>query len=160
MAMDQDLSIGEVARRVGLNPKTIRYYEEVGLIPPPKRRGESWASCGRRIFTRGDVERLAFIKQARAFELSLSQIKDLLEAMEEGCCSSARPHLKTFLESKLLEIDERMEALKDLRRAVQDLYQKTTEAELSLSQSQRRTSTCQPTECVFPVEVEIQSERR
>ena len=147
--MDENLSIGKVARKVGLNPKTIRYYEEVGLIPPPKRRGGGWASPGYRIFTKADIGRLTFIKQARLLDLSLGQIKDLLETVEEGCCSSARPHLKTLLEAKLLEIDEKMEALKGLRSNLQGLYQKTTEVELS----QRRAPICSPTstavECVF-----------
>lgn len=147
--MDENLSIGKVARKLGLNPKTIRYYEEVGLIPPPERRGGVWASPGHRIFTKEDMGRLTLIKQARLLDLSLGQIKELLEAVEEGCCSSARPHLKTFLESKLLEIDENMEALKGLRRTLQGLYQKTTEVELS----QREAPACSPTsmaaECVF-----------
>lgn len=144
--MNETLSIGEVARKLGLNPKTIRYYEEIGLIPPPERRGESEFSPGRRIYTGEDVERLVFIKQARLLDLSLSQIKDLLEAAEEGCCSSAKPHLKTLLKQKLLEIDEKMVTLKSLRGSLQALYH-TTEAEPD------GASTCPPssttTECVF-----------
>lgn len=153
--MDETLSIGEVARKLGLNPKTIRYYEEIGLIPPPGRRGEGEFSPGRRVFTGKDVERLAFIKQARLLDLSLSQIKDLLEAVEEGCCSSAKPHLRTLLKQKLLEIDEKMRALESLRGSLQTLYH-ATEAELD------GASTCPPssttTECVF-VEVPTNLDR-
>jgi len=147
--MDENLSIGKVARKLGLNPKTIRYYEEVGLLPPPKRRGGGWASPGHRIFTKADIGRLTLIKQARLLDLSLGQIKDLLAAVEEGCCASARPHLKTLLESKLLEIDDKLEALKGLRRTLQGLYQNTTEVELGQSQAPICSPTSTAAECVF-----------
>ena len=147
--MDNYLSIGKVAKNLGLNTKTIRFYEQAGLIPPPKRRLGGWASAGHRIFTKKDTERLKFIKQARLLDLSLSQIKELLDAVEEGCCSSARPHLKALLEAKLPEIDKKMEALRGLRRNLQSLHERTLQVELN----QRKASTCAPTptdsECVF-----------
>lgn len=144
-----DLTIGKVAKKLGLNPKTIRFYEEAGLIPHPERKKGGWASAGQRIFTKRDIDRLAFIKQARVLDLSLNQIKELLEAVEEGCCSSARPHLKTLLESKLPEIDEKIEALKALRRNLQGLRHTALQAELN----RRKDLTCAPasteSECVF-----------
>lgn len=147
--MGDYLSIGKVAKKLGLNPKTIRFYEEVGLIPPPKRRIGGWASAGQRIFSKKDVERLAFIKQARLLDLSLKQITELLEAVEEGCCSSSRPHLRALLEAKLLEIDGKIKTLKSLRKNLRVLHQRTLEAETNL----RKAPTCGPTqtesECVF-----------
>ena len=147
--MDVNLnSIGKVARELGLNPKTIRYYEEIGLIPPPKRRGGR-TSPGHRVFAQKDVDRLTFIKQARLLDLSLGQIRALLEAVEEGCCSSARPQLKTFLESKLLEIDGKMEALRSLRTTLQGFYEKTAEAELANGRLQPCLPISRAVECVF-----------
>jgi len=147
--MGNHLSIGKVAKKLGLNPKTIRYYEEIGLIPSPERRKGGWASAGQRVFTKRDIDRLAFIKEARLLDLSLNQIKELLEAVEAGCCSSARPHLRALLESKLLEIDTKMNALKSLRRNLQSLHKITLQVELS----RRNPPTCAPTstdsECVF-----------
>lgn len=127
--MNDDLSIGGVARKLGLNPKTIRYYEDIGLIPAPKRKGGNWPSAGWRIFTQKDIERLTFIKQARLLDLSLSQIKELLAAMESscGCGCAAGPLLKTFLEAKFKEIDEKIEALETLRGRLQALYRRNTE---------------------------------
>lgn len=55
--------IGEVARRLGLNPKTIRYYEEIGLVLKPKR-----TPGGFRQYTPAEVERIDFIRWARALE--------------------------------------------------------------------------------------------
>lgn len=147
--MDNNLTIGKVAKKLGLNPKTIRYYEEIGLIPSPERRKGGWASAGQRVFTKRNIDRLAFIKQARLLDLSLNQIKELLEAAEEGCCSSARPHFRTLLESKLLEIDKKMEALRSLRRNLQGLHKITSQAELN----QKKAPTCAPastdSDCVF-----------
>ena len=158
--MDGYLTIGKVAKKLGLNPKTIRFYEEAGLIPSPQRRKGGWASAGQRIFAQRDIERLAFIKQARLLDLSLNQIKELLETVKEGCCSSARPHLRTLLESKLQEIDEKIEALNGLRRSLQRLHKITSQAELN-----QKNPTCVPastdSECVFGESpVTPKSERR
>jgi DNA-binding transcriptional MerR regulator len=147
--MDDYLSIGKVAKKLGLNPKTIRFYEETGLIPHPERRKASWASAGQRIFTKKAVDRLTFIKQARLLDLSLNQIKELLDAIEEGCCSSSRPHLRALLEAKLLEVNGKIQALKSLRTNLKGLHQRTLEVELI----SRKATTCGPTqtesECVF-----------
>lgn len=121
--MDQGFRIGQVAEQIGLNPKTIRYYEEIGLIPPPKRGGGGWASPGRRLFTPADVERLVFIKRARLLDLSLSQIRDLLSAVEEGCCGTARPQLKALLEAKLEELNARITELQLLYKSLERLFQ-------------------------------------
>ena len=147
--MDVKLSIGKVARELGLNPKTIRYYEEVGLIPPPERRRGGWTSPGHRVFAKEDVDRLTFIKQARLLDLSLGEIKDLLDAVEEGCCSSVRPQLKTSLESKLLEIDKKMEALRSLRTTLQGFYEEIAEAELTNGRLHPCVPTSTMVECVF-----------
>ncbi len=143
--MDNHLSIGQVAKKLSLNPKTIRFYEEVGLIPPPERRKGGWASAGQRIFSERDINRLEFIKQARLLDLSLKEIKELLGAVEEGCCSSSRPRLRELLEAKLLEIDKKMEALRSLRTNLKRLHQRTPGVEIK--------SPCGPTatesECAF-----------
>ena len=143
-----NLKIGEAAKLLDMNPRTIRFYESAGLLPPPKRTEHGYASSGQRLFTSEDLRRLEFVKQARLLELSLNEIKELLDAVEEGCCSSARPHLKTLLESKLPEIDEKIEALNALRRNLKSLHQRTFQVEV-----QRKAPTCAPTatesECVF-----------
>ncbi|MDN5914288.1 MAG: MerR family transcriptional regulator [Pseudonocardia sp.] len=71
------LQIGEVATRVGLSLRTIRHWDEVGLVVPSAR------STGRfRLYTEGDVERLQFIKTLKPLDLSLDQIKDLVSVMD------------------------------------------------------------------------------
>jgi DNA-binding transcriptional MerR regulator len=122
VAVEGDLHIGQVAKQVGLNPKTIRYYEAVGLIPAPKRSEAGHASPGYRLFTQAEVQRLEFIKRARVLDLSLPEIKELLSAAADGCCGSARPGLRVLLERKLREIDERIGELKSFRTSLSRLY--------------------------------------
>jgi len=125
--MDRYLRIGEVAKKTGLNPKTIRYYEEMGLIPPPRRSEAGSFSAGYRLFTQEDVERLELIKRAKLLDLSLSQIRELLTAVEEGCCTSAQPQLLSVLDIKLREIDMRIQMLVTLRNNLKRLHQNLTE---------------------------------
>ena len=112
--MDGGLKIGEAARRVGMGIKAIRYYERGGLIPPAKR-SEAVSSNGYRLFTESDLRRLEFIKRAKLLDLSLSQIKELMDAALDACCTSARPALKSMIETKLPEIDDRIAMLRKLR---------------------------------------------
>jgi len=68
--MKTGLTIGELAGELQLNPKTIRYYEEVGLLPKP-RRSES----GYRLYSRYEIERLRLVKRAKLLGLSLARDK-------------------------------------------------------------------------------------
>jgi DNA-binding transcriptional MerR regulator len=65
--------IGELAERVGVNPKTIRYYESIGLLPEPPR-----TDAGYRDYGPEDVERLAFVRRATELDLQLEQIAEIL----------------------------------------------------------------------------------
>lgn len=147
--MDQPMRIGQAAKKLGLNPRTIRYYEGIGLIPMPRRKEAGYFSKGYRLFTKEDIQRLEFIKQARNLDLSLDQIRDLLSEFEEGCCSSARPHIKSLIEIKLKEIDERIEGLKSLRNNLKLLHERVTD----VSQAPKAAHSCPPkataSQCVF-----------
>ncbi len=123
--MQEYLTIGEAAERVGLRPKTIRYYEEIGLIPAFERSRPGFAN-GYRLFSQQDINRLEFVKRARRLDLSLAQVKELLTATEQGSASS---QLLAFVEEKLSEIDEHIQDLQSLRRALEDLRQRVEVAE-------------------------------
>lgn len=155
--MNRLLHIGEVGETVGLNPKTIRYYEEIGLLPKP-RRSEVIHGKGYRLYTQEDLNRLLFIKQAKLLDISLAQIKELLVSIEEGCCGSARPHLAILLEQKLTEIEERIQELKQLHHHLNWLKQETTRmpAQKALSSC---ASTASPSGCVF-IEYPAQGAKR
>lgn len=122
--------IGEVAKRLGMSPRTIRFYESAGLLPPPQRTAHGYASSGHRLFTREDLQRLQFIRQARLLDLSLDQIHELVEVTDDGCCGVARPHLKTLIREKLPDLRRRISELRRLERRLKAL-QNTLPDEIS-----------------------------
>lgn len=64
--------IGEASKRTGLSIKAIRFYEEVGLINPPERRGRY------RVYKDREIELLVLIKEAKALGVSLSQLQGVI----------------------------------------------------------------------------------
>ena len=88
------MNVGAAARRSGLPAKTIRYYEEIGLLPaPPRTEG------GRRAYGDEDLRRLAFIRHARELGFEIDAIRTLLQlqdAPDQSCAAAdaiARDHL-------------------------------------------------------------------
>lgn len=104
--MKEQLTIGEVAEELQLNPKTIRYYEEVGLLPEP-RRSES----GYRLYSDYEVERLRLLKRAKLLRLSLTEIKEIVEYAVDGRCGATKVRLLSLVKAKLGEIDHKIEDL-------------------------------------------------
>jgi DNA-binding transcriptional MerR regulator len=117
-------TIGKVARALGLKPKTIRYYEEAGVVPGPSREPGGWLSMGRRIYDEKAIERLRFVKQARELDFSLIEIRRLLDSYESGppCGCSARPVLRVLVERKIGEVDHAINGLKDLSAELKALH--------------------------------------
>lgn len=74
---DQVLQIGEVANQVGLSLRTIRHWDDVGLVVPSAR-----STGGFRLYTDSDVERLRFIKSLKPLDLSLDQMRDLVTVID------------------------------------------------------------------------------
>jgi MerR family transcriptional regulator, Zn(II)-responsive regulator of zntA len=106
---DKGLLIGELAAELGLNPKTIRYYEEIGLLPEPER-----SESGYRLYTRDDLERLRFIGKAKAIGLSLEQIAEVLAL--RGAGRQPCEHVLALLDEKLAAVDRQLRALRDFKR--------------------------------------------
>jgi DNA-binding transcriptional MerR regulator len=122
--MKAGLTIGELARELQLNPKTIRYYEQVGLLPRP-RRSES----GYRLYSREEMERLQLVKRAKLLGLTLAEIKELVEYAIDGRCGAVQDQLFSLLKAKLGEIDQKIQELiifrEDLQRYLLDLSNRT-----------------------------------
>ncbi len=72
------MQIGEVAEQVGLSLRTIRYYEEVGLVTPSAR-----TSGGFRLYTETDVARLRLVRRMKPLDFSLEEMKDLLTVLDQ-----------------------------------------------------------------------------
>ncbi|MDP2725917.1 MAG: MerR family DNA-binding transcriptional regulator, partial [Dehalococcoidia bacterium] len=119
MAMEMFM-IGELASVVGLNPATIRYYEEIGLIPQPVR-----SESGYRLYSEGEARRLRFIQQAKMLSLSLDEIRDMVHSAIDGRCGILQEELLTLLRKKLEDTRRRISELeqfeKELRRFCDDL---------------------------------------
>jgi len=82
------LFIGELSKRTEVPVKTIRYYEDFGILDKPKRTSSDY-----RIYTQRDVDKLLFIKKAKDLGLKLSEIKEIISCAEEGlkpCCGIVR----------------------------------------------------------------------
>lgn len=99
--MENTLLIKELADRLDINPKTIRFYEEEGIIPKAKRSENNY-----RYYTEEDFKRLAFIKKARNLGMSINEIKEIFKIRETGempCCT-----VVSMLERHEKEIQEKI----------------------------------------------------
>ena len=77
-ATDQDvMQIGELADRIGLSLRTIRYYGEVGLVPPTAR-----SDGGFRLYTESDLERFVVIKRMKPLGFSLDEMREVLDLLD------------------------------------------------------------------------------
>lgn len=74
---DELMQIGQVSTRIGLSLRTIRHYDEMGLVTPSAR-----SSGGFRLYTEADVDRLALIKRLKPLDFSLEQMRELLSTVD------------------------------------------------------------------------------
>ena len=109
------MNIAAAARASGLTSKTIRYYEDIGLVAP--QRGPN----GYRHFSPADVHRLRFLSRARQLDFSLQDCRDLLMLNEDTSRSSA--DVREIAARHLAQVDERLADLSQLRTALQHLVQ-------------------------------------
>ncbi len=104
-------SIGEICSKTGLSARTVRYYEELGLLPGVRRR-----EAGRRVYGPDEEERLRFITRLKALGLSLAEIKELnaVHAIGGGT-QEMLGRLDELLEAHLEDLDTRITELGTLR---------------------------------------------
>jgi DNA-binding transcriptional MerR regulator len=103
-------SIGEIASRTGCKVQTIRWYEEIGLIPAPAR-----TAGGHRSYRRGHLERLDFIRHARELGFPLDAVRSLLSlatASDQGSCETAHQ----MAAEQLNRVERKLRRLEALRK--------------------------------------------
>ncbi len=104
-------AIAEVCERTGLSPRTVRYYEEIGLLPGVRRR-----AGGRRVYGPDELERLGFIHRLKGLGLCLSEIRDLNAVYGIGGSTAAMlTRLRDLLELHVKDVDQRIGELEGLK---------------------------------------------
>ena len=104
-------TITEVCERTGLSARTVRYYEEIRLLPDVRRR-----SNGRRVYGADDLERLGFVSRLKALGLSLAEIRELNAVYAiGGSTQDMLTRLRDLLAAHLADVDRRLAELGDLR---------------------------------------------
>ena len=107
------MNIGEAAERAGLPVKTLRYYEDIGLIAPARQ------SNGYRDYGEPDVHKLRFLQRARGLGFSIEDCRALLSLYEDRNRASA--DVKRLALARIAEIDRKLEELEGLRATLDSL---------------------------------------
>jgi DNA-binding transcriptional MerR regulator len=110
------MEIHELEARTGVSAKTIRYYDQVGVLPPPRRKPN-----GYREYDESDVERLKFVAGARQLNFSLDDIAEIL-ALRDRREAPCRVVLD-LLEQKAREVARRIEELQELETDLRELHE-------------------------------------
>ena len=101
--------IAEVAQRTGFSTPTLRYYEDIGLLPPADR-----TPAGYRLYDERAIERLTFISRAKQLGCTLEEITDLAEAWDSNECAPIKHQLRALVAAKLAETEARIAELSAL----------------------------------------------
>ncbi|MFN8578890.1 MAG: heavy metal-responsive transcriptional regulator [Candidatus Sericytochromatia bacterium] len=115
--MENNLLIKELAQKLDITTKTIRFYEDEGVIPKAKRADNNY-----RYYTEDDYKRLKFIKKARALGMSIEEIKKIFEIREKGnmpCCT-----VVSMLERHLIETEKKIQELTEFKNNLSNTIDK------------------------------------
>lgn len=115
MRARSDLSIGELSRRTGCNIETIRYYEQIGILPPALRRDN-----GFRRYDSGDAARLSFIRRARELGFTLDDIRGLLSLASVGDSENACAEARRIAAGHVAAIKTRIADLRAMERVLSE----------------------------------------
>jgi len=122
----KQMLIGELARRSGVPSKTLRYYEDIGLLDPPDR-----SASGYRRYRPDVLERLTFIKSSQALGLTLGEIRSIIALRDDGHPPCG--HVLDLLVQRSDEIDQKIRELRALK--------------VDLTQIVERASRLDPADC-------------
>jgi len=114
---DEQVRIGQLAAATGLSTKTIRYYEDIGLLPAPSR-----VPSGYRDYRDDAVARLRFVRAAQSVGFSLGEIREVLAFRDRGQAPCA--HVRQLIEQHAADLADRIAALTTMRDDLQRLAQR------------------------------------
>jgi DNA-binding transcriptional MerR regulator len=116
-----NIFIGDLSKRANVPVKTIRYYEDLGILKRPKRTHSEY-----RLYTEQDVEKLQFIKKAKELGLTLAEIKDILEQSHKGlkptCCL-----VREIFNAKIKEYEIKINEFKNTKKKLEEKLQRWIE---------------------------------
>jgi len=117
MSNQKNVQIGELAKRLGITTRTIRYYEEIGLMGPPER-----LVGGTRTFNKNDILRLKFILKLKELGISLNEMQELAEHFDihKQDFDTITPKLIEILDLHISKVDEKIANLSSLRNEIVD----------------------------------------
>ena len=101
------LQIGEAARVTGVPPKTLRYYEDLGLVRPDR------TESGYRLYDSKELERIYFVLRAKQLGFTLNEILDVMALREDDM--EPCDHVASLIKTRLAEIETRIRNLADLK---------------------------------------------
>jgi len=110
----QPVTIGKLARDVGIGAGTLRYYEQLGLLPPAQR-----TAAGYRVYGAAAAARLRFIRRAQTLGFSLEEVAELL-ALSDNPRARARD-VKRVTQAKIADITQRIDALERMKQGLATL---------------------------------------
>ena len=127
VASQVPLTIGVLARRIGLRPSAVRYYERLGVVPRPSRMPN-----GYRVYDETALTYLRLVRRAQALGITLDEVRPLVQLVQRR----ARPceHVHQLVVSRLRQVESTMKELELLRKELRALMRQT------------RPGVCQPTE--------------
>jgi Cd(II)/Pb(II)-responsive transcriptional regulator len=108
------MRIGELSEAIGVDVETIRYYEKVGLMPPPARQANGYRAYGRK-----HLERLAFIRHCRALDMPLNDVQQLLDFSTDAAADCG--DVDRLIDEHLARVHARLVSLSALERQLQAL---------------------------------------
>jgi len=117
--MPQVLKIGQLAQAAGVSAKTIRYYEQVGVLAPANR-----TVAGYRQYAEHSLHRLLFIRRARTLGLSLQKLKSLTAALDDGPRATVRPRLLGLVREQLSAVEQQIIDLHLFRQQLEQVVQR------------------------------------
>ena len=139
-ATQRGYTIGQVSQRTGIPAKTIRYYEDVGLLPRPARGENQY-----RRYSQADLNRLLLLRRIRLLGAPLAQAKTLLAGATDARCVDAQEALLTLVDDRLAALDQQIAELLALRDQIHD-YRR--ELESCRSDAETAFSDCADIRCI------------
>lgn len=134
--MNDYMTIGKVAGLINVNPRTLRFYEQIELFYPSGR-----SATGYRLYSPQDVEKLRFIIRAKEFGLTLEEIKSVLSLTDDRLCRAVKRQVAELLSRKISEIDIRIRELESLKEEFSNFR-------IILENNESRPKTSLPCNCL------------